>query len=64
MGHEIWYLECYAPVYGRIITATAARELVRYNLYLACNYEVRWDNGGTVRAGDYIFFCEKGKENH
>jgi hypothetical protein len=22
--------------------------------------EVRWDNGGTVRAGDYIFSMEKG----
>jgi len=21
--------------------------------------EVRWDKGGTVRAGDYIFFYEK-----
>ena len=26
--------------------------------------EVRWDKGGTVRAGDYIFFYGKGKENH
>jgi len=26
--------------------------------------EVRWHNGGTVRAGDYNFFCEKGNENH
>ena len=27
--------------------------------------EVRWDKGGTVRAGDYIFFFnEKGNENH
>jgi len=24
--------------------------------------EVRWDKGGTVRAGDYIFFYEKGNE--
>jgi len=58
MGHEIWYLECYEPVYGRFIKA-AARELVRYNLYLACVQDVRWDNGGTVRAGDYNFFTEK-----
>ena len=26
--------------------------------------EVRWDNGGTVRAGDYNFFYGKGNENH
>jgi hypothetical protein len=25
--------------------------------------KVRWDKGGTVSAGDYNFFCEKGKEN-
>ena len=27
-------------------------------------HKVRWDNGGTVRAGDYNFFCGKGTENH
>jgi len=26
--------------------------------------EVRWDKGGTVRAGDYDFFYRKGNENH
>jgi hypothetical protein len=26
--------------------------------------EVRWDKGGTVRAGDYIYFYGKGNENH
>jgi hypothetical protein len=26
--------------------------------------EVRWDGGGTVRAGDYNFFCGKGNQNH
>jgi len=26
--------------------------------------EVRWDKGGTVRAGDYNFFYSKGNENH
>jgi hypothetical protein len=24
--------------------------------------EVRWDRGGTVRAGDYIFFMERGSK--
>ena len=33
----------------------AARELARYKLDFAHVQEVRWDNGGTVRAGDYIF---------
>jgi hypothetical protein len=26
--------------------------------------EVRWDNGGTVRAGDYTFLYGKGNESH
>ena len=26
--------------------------------------KVRWDKGGTVRAGDYKFFYRKGNENH
>jgi hypothetical protein len=26
--------------------------------------EVRWDKGGTTRAGDYTFFYGKGKKNH
>ena len=26
--------------------------------------EVRWDKGGTVRAGHYIIFYKKGNENH
>jgi len=26
--------------------------------------ELRWDKGGTVRAGDYSFFYGKGNENH
>ena len=26
--------------------------------------EIRWDKGGTVRAGDYNFSYGKGNENH
>jgi hypothetical protein len=26
--------------------------------------EVRWDGGGTERAGEYIFFYGKGNANH
>ena len=42
----------------------AARELARYKLDLVCVQEVRWDKGGTLRAGDYNFFYGKGIENH
>ena len=37
----------------------AARELARYKLDLVVVQEVRWDKGGTVRAGDYSFFYGK-----
>ena len=41
----------------------AARELVRFKLDVV-GVQVRWDNGGTVRAGYYDFFYGKGNENH
>jgi hypothetical protein len=41
-------------------TTTVARGLARCKLYLMDVQEVRWDKGGTVRAGDYIFiYMEK-----
>jgi hypothetical protein len=43
---------------------TVAKELARYKLDLVGVQEVRWDNGGTVRARDYNFFYSKGNENH
>jgi hypothetical protein len=43
---------------------TVVRELARYKLYLVGVKEVRWDKGGTVRAGDYTFFYEKGNISH
>jgi hypothetical protein len=43
---------------------TAARKLARYKLHLVSIQEFRWDKGGMVRAGDYIFFYGKGNENH
>ena len=43
---------------------TAARELARYKLDLVGVQGVRWDKGGTVRAGDYFFFHGKEKKNH
>ena len=42
----------------------AAGELARYKLDLVGVQEVRWDNGDTVRAGDYNFFYGKGNKNH
>jgi len=42
----------------------AARELARYKLDVVGVQEVSWDKGGTVSAGDYNFFYEKGNENH
>ena len=39
-------------------------QLARYKLDLLGVQEVRWDKGGTVRAGDYIFFYGKGNEIH
>jgi hypothetical protein len=38
---------------------TAARKSGRYALDLVDVQEVRWDKGGKVRAGDYIFSLEK-----
>jgi len=38
-----------------LLKATA-KELTRYKLDLLGVQEVRWDKGGTVRAGDYNFF--------
>jgi hypothetical protein len=40
----------------------AARELARYKLDLVAVQEVRWDEGGTVRAGDYNFLYGKGNK--
>jgi len=40
------------------------RELEKYKLDVVGVQKVRWDKGGTVRAGDYDFFYRKGNENH
>jgi hypothetical protein len=36
-----------------------ARELARYKLDVVGVQEVRWEKGGTVRAGDYNISMEK-----
>ena len=45
-------------------SADFMKELARYKLDLVGVQEVRWDKGGTVRAGNYNFFYGKGNENH
>ena len=41
----------------------AVMELARYKLDVV-GVQVRWEKGGTVRAGDWDFFYGKGNENH
>jgi hypothetical protein len=41
-----------------------ARETAKYGLDLLGMQEVIWDRGVTEPAGDYIFLCGKGNENH
>jgi hypothetical protein len=43
---------------------TVARELARYKIDLVGVQVVRWDKGGTVRAGDYTSFYGKVSESH
>jgi hypothetical protein len=42
----------------------APRELKRCKLDLVGLREAKWDQGGTVRAGDYNFLYGKGNTNH
>jgi hypothetical protein len=42
----------------------AARESTTYKLDLVGVQGVRWENGGTVRAEDYIIVYAKGNQNH
>jgi hypothetical protein len=39
-------------------------EMSKYKLDLVGVQKVRWDGGGTERAGEYTFFYGKGNENH
>jgi hypothetical protein len=39
-------------------------EISKYKLDLVGVQEVRWDGGGTERAGEYTFFYGKGNENY
>ena len=57
----IWFVK---SLYRAGSFTAAARELARDKLDIVGVQEVRWDNGGTVRAGDYNFFYGKGNENY
>ena len=48
-------------LYRAGLLTAAARELGRYKLDLV-GVQVRWDKGGTVRAGDNNFFLWKRKQ--
>jgi hypothetical protein len=39
-------------------------EISKYKLDIVGVQVVRWDGGGTERAGEYTFFFGKGIENH
>jgi hypothetical protein len=39
---------------GSLVTVT--KELLKYRLNLVGVQEVRWEGGGTKRAGEYTFF--------
>jgi len=39
-----------------------AKELVRYKLDVVGVQEVRWQERGTVKSRDYVFFMEKEKQ--
>jgi exonuclease III len=43
---------------------TVASEISKYKFDLVGAQEVRWERGGTERAGDYIFFYGNENENH
>jgi hypothetical protein len=43
---------------------TVLKELSKCKSNLVGVQEVRWDRGGTERAGEYTFFYRKGNENH
>ena len=51
-------------LYRSGLLTTEARELTRYKLCLVGVLEVRWDNWGTFRAGDYIDINRKENKNY
>jgi hypothetical protein len=60
-GYEILDLECY-KFYRAEPVATVSKELAKCKLDLVGLQEVRWNDGGTELAGEYIS-CGKGMRN-
>jgi hypothetical protein len=56
MGFGTWKVR---GLYRSGSVTTVDRKLARYKLDLVGVQEARWDKGGVVRAGDYIFSLEK-----
>jgi len=50
-------------LYRAVSLKVAVRELASYKLDVV-GVQVRWDKGGTLRAGDYDFSYRKGNENY
>jgi hypothetical protein len=61
---EIKYMECQEPLYRAASLKTVAGELGKYKLDLVGVQEVTWEEEGTERAEDYIFFYGVGNEDH
>jgi hypothetical protein len=51
-------------MYGAGSLKAVGEEISKYKLDLVGVQVVRWDGGGTERAGEYTFFYGKGNENH
>jgi exonuclease III len=51
-------------MYGADSLRVVGEEISKYTLDLVGVQELRWDGGGTERAGEYTFFYGKGIENH
>ena len=49
---------------GQVSLTPAASVLSWYKLDVVGVQEVRWDKGGTGRAGGYNFLCREGNESH
>jgi hypothetical protein len=51
-------------IYRASSLRAVGEEISKYKLDLVGVQEVRWDGGGTERAGEYTFVSGKGNENH
>jgi len=56
-------VECEEPVTFRV-TYESSRVMSDVKLDILRVHEFRWENFGTVRAGNYIFFYGTRQENH